>query len=642
MKKLFSVLLVLTLLANVLLLSGCSASQPKEQETPLEQETAKVQESLKDEEAAKDQEPAKAQESAKEEEPAKEHEPLTMITANFVYKDLLDGFAEYAPEVKIDLISYSGSNMTAYTRNSLKAGQIPDIYATSYLQDANAMKDNLIDLSKYGFVNNYTDSMLRTVSVDGGIYLLPAFYNIFGMYYNKTVFEKYGWEVPQSFEELLELKEKCEAEGIEPFRSRMDLNGYIFGYMFGLGNTMFFDTLEGMKWKQDFLTGDADATGTLEPVLEYMKKWIDAGFIDAKDIGNNSSNPAFMGGLAAMHLCNAYSVKSLDWSKREDHPEYGLQEYGIIPFLSEDGENNMLVSNIQRFYGLSKELEKPGNEQKLADALKFIEYISTETGSTQLGTNGNTVLSTLIGSEVSEDSFYAEVMDVVEEGQITGFVWSGWEDIVNEMADVLHEFVRGNIDIPEVCAAFDEIRNNYLKNGYAYVAISEDDLDMEDVARLTGIAQIRATGADVAIMSLPDFFGFEKLVDREGYNTMQNTKGIAGKLFANQRIGAEEINMIRQSGKQLCTITMTGKEIKDLEAKGLKLFESQSGNFRYVLAVKDDAELIDTASYVVVFAEEEIYGLEEGDFTKLEITPYEALNNYLTELGTFGKDDIHW
>ena len=144
-----------TMSANVLLLSGCSASQPKEQETPLEQETAKVQESLKDEEPAKDQEPTKAQESAKEEEPAKEHEPLTMITANFVYKDLLDGFAEYAPEVNIDLISYSGSNMTAYTRNSLKAGQIPDIYATSYLQDANVMKDNLIDLSKYGFVNNY-------------------------------------------------------------------------------------------------------------------------------------------------------------------------------------------------------------------------------------------------------------------------------------------------------------------------------------------------------------------------------------------------------------------------------------------------------------------------------------------------------
>lgn len=570
------------------------------------------------------------------------HEPLTMLTANFVYKDLLDGFAEYAPEVNIDLISYCGPNMTAYMRNSLKAGQIPDIYATTYMQDADAMKDNLVDLSQYGFVNNYTDSMLRGVSVDGAIYMLPAFYNIFGIYYNKTVFEKYGWEVPQSFEELLELKEKCEEVGIEAFRSRMDLNGYIFSYLFGLGNTMFFDTMDGMKWKQDFLTGAANATGTLEPVLEYMKKWIDAGFIDEKDIGTNASNPAFMGGLAAMHLCNAYSVKSLDWSKREDHPEYGLQEYGIIPFLSEDGENNMLVSNIQRFYGLSKELEKPGNEQKLADALKFMEYISSGIGNEQIGANGSTVLSTLTGSRISEDSFYAEVKDVVEEGQITAYVWAGWEDIVNELADVLHEFVRGNIDIPGVCAAFDRIRDNYLENGYAYTAICEDDLDTEDIARLTGIAQIKAAGADVAFVSMPGFFGFEKIIDREGYNTMQNTKGISGKLFVAQKIGTEEVNTIRQPGKNLRTAAMTGKEIKELAAKGLKVFESQSGNFRYVMTVKDDAELADDTVYTVVFAEGEIDGLAEGAFTDLELTPYQVLSDYLTGLGTFKKEDIRW
>ena len=571
-----------------------------------------------------------------------EHEPLTILTANFVYKELLDEFAKFAPEVNIELISYSGSNMTAYTRNSLKAGDITDIYATTYMQSAEAMKENLIDLSKYGFVNNYTDSMLLSVSVDGGIYLLPAFYNIFGMYYNKTVFEKYGWEVPQSFEELLELKEKCEAVGIEAFRSRMDLNGYIFSYLFDLGNTMFFDTMEGMKWKQDFLTGAANATGTLEPVLEYMKKWIDAGFIDQKDIGTNASNPAFMGGMAAMHLCNAYSVKFLDWSVRADHPEYGLQEYGIIPFLSEDGENNMLVSNIQRFYGLSKELEKPGNEQKLADALKFIEFISTEIGNKQIGSNGNSVLSTLIGSSISEDSFYYEVMDVVNEGQITAYVWSGWEDIVNEMADVLHEFVRGNMDIPAVCTAFDQIRDDYLENGYAHIAVCTDDLQTEDIARLTGIAQIKATNADVAFTSMPGFFGFEKNIDREGYNNMQNTKGIAGKLYANQRIGTEEVNMIRQSGKTLCTITMTGKEIKAMAANGLKLFENQSGNFQYILTVKDDAELTDDTTYTVVFAEGELGDLAEGSFTALEITPFQALSDYLTQLGTFGKEDIHW
>ena len=167
-------------------------------------------------------------------------------------------------------------------------------------------------------------------------------------------------------------------------------------------------------------------------------------------------------------------------------------------------------------------------------------------------------------------------------------------------------------------------------------------MDTETIARLTGIAQIKATNADAAIVSLPGFQGFTKLKDRDGYNSMENNKGCAGKLFAGLEIGTEEINMIRQSGKTLCTITMTGKEINDLVKNGLKLYEDQTENFRYVLTVKDDAKLKDDASYVVVFALGEIADLAEDAYTALEITPFDALSDYLTELGTFGKADIHW
>lgn len=144
----------------------------------------------------------------------------------------------------------------------------------------------------------------------------------------------------------------------------------------------------------------------------------------------------------------------------------------------------------------------------------------------------------------------------------------------------------------------------HLENGYSHVAVSKEDMDTETIARLTGIAQIKATNADAAIVSLPGFRGFTKLKDRDGYNSMENNKGCAGKLFAGLEIGTEEINMIRQSGKTLCTITMTGKEINDLVKIGLKLYEDQTENFRYVLTVKDDAKLKDDASYVVVLPSE--------------------------------------
>lgn len=572
-----------------------------------------------------------------------EHEPIRIVSGNLVYRNLIDAIHEKYPEINIEVVSYAGANMSCYMKQSLHAGDIPDIYTSTYFFGEEDQEKYLLDLSSYGFVNNYSDAMLRSVNLDGAIYLLPSYYNLYGIYYNKTVFEKYGWEVPKSFDELLALKEKCDAEGIDAFRSRMDLNGYVFTYLFGLGNTMFFDTQEGDAWKKDFLSGKADAVGTLEPVLEYMKKWIDAGFIDAGDIGNNSSNPAFMGGLAAMHLCTSYTVKSLDWSVREDHPEYGLQEYGIIPYLSEHGDNNMLITNIQRYFGLNRELAKPGNEQKLEDALHVLEFISTYDGSYAMGISGTNLLSSLSGSEISEESFYYEVKDVIDAGQIMPYTWVGWEDICNQLADVLHAFVRGEKSISDVCRDFDRIRNDYLANGYEHFACSEDDLDERETARLLGIADIKAADADAALVSLPGFGGYYKYEDRDAFGSVENNNGVSCGVYAGAKIGIEEVNMIRQNGKSLYTAEVTGKELREIADGGLTLsYPEVSATFPYVLITKNDAELDDAKTYKLVFAVNDVTVLPEERLTELEISPYTALADYLTSLGTFKKTDIKW
>ena len=43
-------------------------------------------------------------------------------------------------------------------------------------------------------------------------------------------------------------------------------------------------------------------------------------------------------------------------------------EFGLMPFLSEDGTRITFVLNVNRYVGLNKHLEEAGNEQKLEDA----------------------------------------------------------------------------------------------------------------------------------------------------------------------------------------------------------------------------------------------------------------------------------
>lgn len=53
-----------------------------------------------------------------------------------------------------------------------------------------------------------------------------------------------------------------------------------------------------------------------------------------------------------------------------------------MPYLSEDGTQNVFVLNVNRFYGLNKKLEQ--DPQKLEDALKVMRVLSTVAGTSAL------------------------------------------------------------------------------------------------------------------------------------------------------------------------------------------------------------------------------------------------------------------
>lgn len=55
-------------------------------------------------------------------------------------------------------------------------------------------------------------------------------------------------------------------------------------------------------------------------------------------------------------------------------------EFGLMPYLSEDGTQNALILNVSRYVGLNKHLEDKGNEQKLQDAVHVMEVMSTVEG----------------------------------------------------------------------------------------------------------------------------------------------------------------------------------------------------------------------------------------------------------------------
>ena len=159
---------------------------------------------------------------------------LTIMTTGVNYEKFVEALNKKYPEIKLNFISYAGYNMTGFIKETLEAGDLPDIVTTTYFVDQNLQKSRLLDLSKYSFVNNYSDAWLNECNVEGSIYLLPSNYSPIGFYYNKTILDKYGWQLPDNFEELKELSVKIKEQGLNVCCARMDLEGFIFNYFFGL------------------------------------------------------------------------------------------------------------------------------------------------------------------------------------------------------------------------------------------------------------------------------------------------------------------------------------------------------------------------------------------------------------------------
>lgn len=551
-------------------------------------------------------------------------EPLTIASFNkLVTEEFLDAFKEAYPEVTLDVISYSGANGSGYAQYSLENGDIPDIYITTQSFSKEAQQEYLLDLSNYDFASQYSGALLDSLDIDGSIYLLPSGYQLTGIYYNKTILSENGWDVPGSFEEFVALSEKIEAAGYKTIGHAMDLDGYPFNYFFNIGNTVYFGTPEGMEWKEDFPAGTAKAAGNsgLKEAVDYFDKWVENGFITIE----NTEEEQFFNGECVFFL-------SLGLTGYENTTESGkTYEFGILPWLSEDGSNNMLTRNVQKHVGLNKSLAEAGNEQKLEDALKFLNYISTAEGQQAFMAGSAVYVQPLNDSAIAADSPYQEIAAIVNEGRTVPLLYVGWEDLIILIAQDIKMLIAKDMEAGGLAGTFDRTYEELVKGSSDDVyATAPETLTLEKTAELTAIAEGKAVGADCALISLNEYHGKD----------ICNNRGLAWYIYQGN-ISTAVINMIRPRAATISTLEMTGAEIKAMRDAGFDL-DDDGNPYDYLLFTKGNVELADDATYKLAVSTGELTEDMLARAVETEISPIDAIKEYLTELGTVSAETIFW
>ena len=131
------------------------------------------------------------------------------------------GFEEENPDIKIE-VSFK-EDLNQAMRTALQAGAGPDIiwtpgpsFALEYvLADMFLPLDNYAELWDWNSkISNWALDLGR---VDGKLYSISLELEAMVLYFNKTLFEEMGWEVPTTLQDMESAAAKAEAAGLIPF-----------------------------------------------------------------------------------------------------------------------------------------------------------------------------------------------------------------------------------------------------------------------------------------------------------------------------------------------------------------------------------------------------------------------------------------
>lgn len=560
-----------------------------------------------------------------------EHETITMEVQFRNATKFLELVKEKYPEINLEIIPYSGQNKTAYCLAELAAGDMPDIYtATVYMPGLEDLSDRLVDLSGYDFTGNYSEARLNDVMDDGAIYLLPAYYDCLGITYNKTILEQNGWELPTSFAELEELAPKVKEAGYNLGLSQIALPGYGFQYLCNILDTDFLNTIDGRTWQKNYLNGTASAKDTPEFVasLSTLQKWKDIGMLTPGNPTDDEESKKIMAEGNTLFLLGTNNGL---YEKDSD------DEFGLMPYLSENGTQNALVLAVSRYYGLNKHLEDKGNEQKLEDALHVMEVLSTVEGLSSLNEPYmDTTLLPLKDYEIPETNRYKENEEDLNKGLTAPFIYNGWENLIVPIGNTVIDYIQGNATLDDI---LDELENDqYLidDNSSTVFTTVAEKLDTDDCARLVGICFGQAAGADLALVSKNKWY---PVYGDEVFDL--NSEGVSGALFA-LPITDQEITTILPTGwhGNIQTVTLTGARIRELAEKGYNAKDDYW--FPYELVTPEGMTLDDTKTYTVAICGVADDVAKEGQLTDTGILGLDAAKAYFSQFETLSKKDLVW
>lgn len=228
-----------------------------------------------------------------------------------VEQQLMDMYVKEHPNVKFELETLGDADCQTKFKSYVTAGTVPDISVVwvipGYLNDfldggvfAEVPQEFLKDAK---FANGSLDYCTR----DGKVYCLGRNTDVMVFYYNKDLFKKYNVEIPKTYEELLQIADVFNENGVIPCAMSGAASWCDSHFITGIMGTIL-----GSKTQESLQTAikDGDFTGdywkkSCDLAVEGAKKLFQYGF-ETFDYG--TAQNLFLNGEAAMWWMGSWEM----------------------------------------------------------------------------------------------------------------------------------------------------------------------------------------------------------------------------------------------------------------------------------------------------------------------------------------------
>ena len=256
---------------------------------------------------------------------------VTGFFGNFEALDqVVNNFNEYYPNVTVLYEQNSGDKLVEYVKNNPQV----DIFMTD---DTNLryadwtdyyVRGSCADLTAAGVdTSAVQDGLLEGCTFDGALLRLPIGLDLTGMVVNKSLLRREGLEVPETWQQLLDVCAALKEKGYTPIQGPESSIYANLAYAMGMA-TLGSDPalLEKLN------AGDEEAAKQLQPAFERIQELVEKGYIDPEvnaDYPNDNYDGAilrFFEGDVPFWVCTTEKVGGM--KKRESKSE----AYSASPF----------------------------------------------------------------------------------------------------------------------------------------------------------------------------------------------------------------------------------------------------------------------------------------------------------------------